>query len=115
MAKGFQRSKPIPPPANAEAGAALIRAHALTLFDRHNGDGADWRMMADSLFKAAFDTLDRLPDDARTSMARRVHAGAYERAVGAGKGDPASSASAASQSRPVDLVALDLSSGMPKR
>lgn len=56
-----------------------------------------------------------ISSDAHASMARRVHTGAYERAVGAGKGDPASGPSAAPEPRPVDLVAPDLSSGVPKR
>ena len=67
------------PPADAAAGAALIRAAAVKLYDRQDGTGADWCMVTDALFRAAFDALDKLPDDACRSVARRVHEGAYGR------------------------------------
>jgi hypothetical protein len=40
-------------------------------------------MMAEVLFFAAFDALDRLPDDQRHHVAKSVHAGAYKRFSGA--------------------------------
>lgn len=51
----------------------------IKLFDRHDGTGADWRLMTESLFKAAFVMLDGLPADLRQSVARRVHEGSYNR------------------------------------
>jgi hypothetical protein len=68
-------------PADAEAGAALlIRAFAIKLFDREEGEAANWPLIAETLFKAAFDALDKSPDDAsRVSLLRRVHTGSYER------------------------------------
>ena len=71
-------------PADAEAGAALIRKFAIKLFDRDEGEAANWPLIADTLFKAAFDALDRSPDDAsRAALLRRVNAGSYDRlAVG---------------------------------
>jgi hypothetical protein len=74
--------KPFGPPADAKAGAAGILASAVKLYDRKNGHGADWRAVAEALFTAGFQLLDRLPDDQRQAMARRIHAGAYDRAVG---------------------------------
>ena len=67
-------------PADAEAGAALVRKFAIKLFDRDDGDAANWKLIAETLFKAAFDALDRSPDDAsRVVLLRRVHTGSYDR------------------------------------
>jgi hypothetical protein len=37
-----------------------------------DGDGANWRLCAESLFRVAFDALDRLPDDQKKALAARV-------------------------------------------
>ena len=75
-------------PADAEAGAALVRKFAIKLFDRDEGEAANWKLIAETLFKAAFDALDRSPDDAgRTALLRRVHTGSYDRLTA----DPAAS------------------------
>lgn len=67
-------------PADAEAGAALVRTFAIKLFDRDEGEAANWKLIAETLFKAAFDALDKSPDDAsRAALLRRVNAGSYER------------------------------------
>jgi hypothetical protein len=67
-------------PADAEGGAVLVRKFAIKLFDRDEGEAANWPLIADTLFKAAFDALDRSPDDAsRALLLRRVNAGSYER------------------------------------
>nr|WP_294563044.1 hypothetical protein [uncultured Rhodopila sp.] len=39
-----------------------IRAELVNLFDRQDGTGADWRLIAGSLFRASLKVLDRLPD-----------------------------------------------------
>lgn len=70
-------------PADAETGAAVVRKFVLELFDRKDGKAADWPLLADTLFRAAFDALDEAPGDPRReSLLRRVHAGAYNRLVG---------------------------------
>lgn len=75
-------------PADAEAGAALVRTFAIKLFDRDEGEPANWKLIAETLFKAAFDALDKSPDDAsRAALLRRVNAGSYERLTA----DPAAS------------------------
>lgn len=115
MAKRPYRGKPAAPPRldTAEAGAALIRAYALKLFDRQDGNGANWRMMADSLFKAAFEALDRLPDDACRKVAARVHIGAYERVVDGPKVDSAASNSRPTRAENLPLNTADLKSNEP--
>lgn len=69
------------PPKTAEEGAKRILAQTVEAFDPRSGDGADWQLVAESLFRAAFQTLGKLEADARLKMARRVHAGAYERVL----------------------------------
>src|SRR5690242_2306712 len=88
MPRGSRRSTAPPPqpPANAAEGAARVRGLVMKLFDRQDGDGANWRLCAESLFRVAFDALDRLPDDQKQALALRVHAGAYERMAGHAEG-----------------------------
>ena len=51
-------------------------------------EAANWKLIAETLFKAAFDALDRSPDDAsRVALLRRVHTGSYDRLTA----DPAAS------------------------
>ena len=57
----------------------LVRKFAIKLFDRDEGEAANWPLIAETLFKAAFDALDKSPDDTRATLLRRVHAGSYER------------------------------------
>jgi hypothetical protein len=67
-------------PADAEGGALLVRAFAIKLFDREEGEAANWPLIADTLFKAAFDAIDRSPDDAsRALLLRRVNTWSYDR------------------------------------
>ncbi len=64
-----------------------MRGLVMKLFDKGDGEGANWRLCAESLFRVAFDALDRLPDDQKKTLARRVHAGAYDRLSGNSDGD----------------------------
>jgi hypothetical protein len=86
------RRRSTAPPAQPAAtdGAAAVRQYLVKLHDRQDGQGVDWRVIAETLFKAAFDGLDRLPEDQRRALALRVHEGAYRRAAGVfadGSGD----------------------------
>lgn len=76
-------------PTTTAEGAKRIEAISVQAFDRKDGSGVDWPLMTDCLFRAAFQQLDKLPDDARLAMAERVHAAAYERVLSteAGRGD----------------------------
>jgi hypothetical protein len=55
MSRGSKRSTAPPPqpPANAAEGAARVRGLVMKLFDRQDGDGANWRLCAESLFRIA--------------------------------------------------------------
>jgi len=50
MGKKYERTQsprpPAGPPADAEEGALLVRALLVQTFDRKDGTGADWRLMA---------------------------------------------------------------------
>ena len=70
-------------PADSESGAVLVRKFAIKLFDRDDGEAANWPLIAETLFKAAFDALDKSPDDdGRTALLRRVNGGSYDRLAG---------------------------------
>jgi hypothetical protein len=80
MRKGRSAARTPKKPADAEAGAVLVRKFAIKLFDREEGEATNWPLIANTLFKAAFDALDRSPDDAsRAALLRRVNAGSYDR------------------------------------
>lgn len=67
-----------------------MQAVLIDLFDRKDGTGADWVLMLDSFFQAAFAIADeRLSDDTRRRLMRRVYTGAYDRAAGNSPGGKA--------------------------
>lgn len=66
--------------ANEIDGAAYVRDYLIQLYDRKDGEAADWPLIAQTLFKAAFSTLDRVSGEKeRLAILRRVEAGAYNR------------------------------------
>jgi hypothetical protein len=69
----------------------VLHGLVMKLFDRQDGDGANWRLCAESLFRVAFEALDRLPDDQKKAVAGRVRAGAYDRLSGNRESDFAAS------------------------
>jgi hypothetical protein len=73
---------PAAPPASAEAAAALVAAHMLKVFARTDGEAVDRQMIAETLFLSALDAAAKLPDDARRSLAGRVHEWSYEAMTG---------------------------------
>ena len=93
---------PATPPGSAEEGSALITAAAVSIFDKRDGTGADWRLMVESLFKAAFVMLEGLPEDGRHKVARRVHEGSNHRMLPG----PLAVDSSASIPRPAGLVSI---------
>jgi hypothetical protein len=69
---------PAVPPADAEAGAALVCEFVVKLYDRQNGKGVNWEEIAATLFRASFDALRELPPPRKQAFANRVHQRSYE-------------------------------------
>lgn len=95
MRKGYKRPYGTQPPSTgrvhsnsmaSEADldpATRVRSYAIGLFNRREGHAADWPLVAETLFRAAFAALDEIRADTRMlSVLRRVHAGSYDRIVG---------------------------------
>jgi hypothetical protein len=96
-----QQPKPAPPASAADA-VPHIRKFMIGLFDREDGEAADWKLITNALFKTAFILLDGLPDAPRQAVARRVHELSYEALMkesGAGKTEVAGPVSVASNTR----------------
>ncbi len=91
MARTAPPRSPAAPPANAREGALLVRAFMLELFARNDGEAVDWPLMTETLFQASFDLLDKLPDEACRSVARRAHEGSYRQMANGPKPDSAAS------------------------
>jgi hypothetical protein len=70
-------------PTDAEAGAAAVRKFMIGLYDREDGRAANWPLIAETLFRAAFEALGEVPDNhpGTDPLLRRVHDGAYNRLV----------------------------------
>lgn len=75
----------------------------------------DWRAVTHALFKAAFDVLDTLPDDACRSVARRVHAGSYDRVTDGPKPYSVASKTAQPGEENPPSNTIDLKSNGPDR
>lgn len=83
MTRKSKNKGPQVPPATVAGGAKEILAVVVPVFDAADGGGADWRLMIESLFLAAFQTLGRLPEKDRLTLANRVQEGVYERFLSA--------------------------------
>ena len=95
-------------PATAEAGALLVRTFAIKLFDRDEGEAANWPLIAETLFKATFDALDKSPNDARrTMLLRHIHAGSYERLAADPATNEAQAMTSQNEAACVDLTSPD--------
>ncbi len=84
MVRRAPQHPPAAPPASAAEAAPHVRHFTVKLLDRQDGEGVNKQMIAETLFLAAFDALDRLPEDEARSVARRVHEGSYNRMTGDG-------------------------------
>lgn len=106
---------PPKPPADPAAtdGAAVARQAVVKLHDKGDGHGTNWRAVTDDLFRAAFAALDALPDDACRAVARRVHAGSYERVTDGPKTDSGASNSAQPGAENAPVNTFDLKSNGP--
>ena len=109
-----QPRPPAGPPANTAEGADAVRRFVVKLYDRQDGQGVDWRVIGDVLFRASFDVLDKLPDEVCRSVARRVHEGSYDRVTNGPKTDFAASNSSPSAADREPLNTAGLKSPRPK-
>lgn len=64
-----------------------IRQFVVDLLDRGDGNGVEWRVACEAVFKAGFDMLDRLAAQHKRGLAQRVCISAYTRLNGDGLGD----------------------------
>ena len=83
-------SPPAPPGSTAEA-APFVRNFVVKLYDLQDGEGVNKRLVADILFRAAFDALDGLPVELRQKVDRLVHEGSYRRMTEDETGDSSAS------------------------
>lgn len=83
MSRKSKSKAPHVPPTTVVGGTTEILAVVVPVFDGADGEGADWRLMTESLFLAAFQTLGRLPESDRLTLANRIQAGVYERFLSA--------------------------------
>lgn len=87
MAKFVRRppskSKPLPP-TDAAAGASHVRKFMLKLFDREDGQAADWPLIAETLLREAFYAIDQVPagDAQILKLLRRTMDGSTNRLTG---------------------------------
>lgn len=75
------------PPATAEDGPGRVLDSAIQLFDRKDGTGAPWQIMAEAIFRAGFSACGKLDEEPRRRLLARIHAAAYERLSATGGDD----------------------------
>lgn len=91
-----------------------MRAFMLKLFARQDGEAVDWRLMTETLFRASFDALDKLPDEVCRSVAARVHEGSYGRMTDGPKTDSGASNSTDAKAEYAPSNTAGLKSWRPK-
>ncbi len=74
-----KRSKKTVVPKSPEQGAVLLMAAAVPVFDPHDGYGADWKLIAQSMIYAAQTIIKDLPEDERQLLAAQIHQQIYDR------------------------------------
>lgn len=107
-------SSPAAPPASVEEGAARVTDFTVKLHDRQDGQGINWPLLAKTLFLAAFELLDKLPDDQRRLIALRVHDRSYDAATRSQAGDLAAGKTNAIGSVPAPSNATPFKSAAPR-
>lgn len=83
MARGKRSTRSLAPKAtDAETGAMAVRKFMIGLFDREDGRAAKWPLIAETLFRAAFEAIDEIPgQDPPDRLLQSVHEAAYDRIV----------------------------------
>ena len=72
--------RPSEPPKNATDGSAWVRRYLIDLYDRRDGEAADWQLIAETAFKVGLDAIDAAPRrQRRIDTLNRLHAAAYDR------------------------------------
>lgn len=65
MARGKRSTRShAPKAADADTGATVVRKFMIGLFDREDGRAANWPLIAETLFRAAFEAIDEIPGQA---------------------------------------------------
>ena len=72
--------RPPEPPRNAAEGSAWVRRYMIDLYDRRDGEAANWELIAETAFKIGFEAIDAAPDTRlKIDALNRLHAAAYDR------------------------------------
>jgi hypothetical protein len=72
--------RPPKKPQDAASGALYVRQFMLKLYDREDGNAADWPLIAETLPREAFYALDQASMDPRaTLLLRGIHSDSYDR------------------------------------
>jgi len=107
MARRGNNSKRKTKAQGTEDGALMVRKFMIDLFDREDGRAANWPLIAETLFKVAFEALDEVPADAMPEqLLRRVHDGVYSRLVSKEKAPLAADSPEAGSPRAGEGVSL---------
>ena len=74
------KSQRVQKPTTAASAAVFVRAYVLKLFNREDGQAADWPMIAETHFLEAFHAIDQMPHSPHVrKIIRRVEGGVYAR------------------------------------
>ncbi len=71
---------PPEPPKSATEGSAWVRRYVIDLYDRRDGEAANWQLIAETAFKVDLEAIDQAPNSQRRVDALgRLHVAAYDR------------------------------------
>lgn len=78
------RRTPSEAPKIASEGSAWVRRYLIDLYDRRDGEAANWQLIAETAFKVGLDAIDLAPHARRRDqMLNRLHEATYDRLAGA--------------------------------